>query len=360
MAATKAYALAIAISYVDLLGDVAVSLSLYSSKTTRAASYTVIGITVFSQVVQAIVSFALGHGPVATFIALVGLKPLLNEYNALSDRPLTRGGKEDHELAQIITRVLLIVFQSLPQGFYQCLVLLQMADRDEVASWVQWVSVGGAVLSVAFVVADTDRGVDTGAAMRLDFPTVHGYMPDNTYNSLLVSLGTFLFVGGIVSSKWVAIATLATTSATAAGSWLVAECVVLFLLRYAVEGSWRFHLHGLDTAVPSVLAHLAHYLGSVAAPFPLFRFPGYLGPSLYCTSVCYQTIASTLMLLLAFRLDGGGRLPRTQLWALLGGATVVVLLGAGLMGCFMVPGYRETFYKVSGTILTQHPPAPLT
>ena len=71
-------------------------------------------------------------------------------------------------------------------------------------------------------------------------------------------------------------------------------------------------------------------------------------------------LLGTIMLLLAFRLDGGGRLPRTQLWALLGGATVVVLLGAGLMGCFMVPGYRETFYKVSGTILTQHPPAPLT
>ena len=227
-------------------------------------------------------------------------------------------------------------------------------------SWVQWASVVSAAISVAFVVADTDRGVDTGAGFRLDFPTVHGYMPDNTYHSLLVSLGTFLFVGGIVSSKWVAIATLATTSATAAGSWLVTECAVLLLLRYVVEGSWRFHVHGLDAAVPSVLTHVGFYLGSVAAPFPFFRFPGYLGPSLYCASVCYQTIASPLMLLVAFRLDGGGRLPRTQLWALLGGATVAVLLGAGLMRYYMVPGYRETFYKVSGMILTQHPPAPLT
>ena len=348
MATTKAYALAVVISYFDLVGDVFVSLSLYSSETTRGASYTVIGITVCSQVVQAIASFAMGQGPVAAFAALVGLKPLLNEYNALSDRPLTRGAKQDHEVAKIYTRVQLVVFQSLPQGFYQSLVLLQMARREEMPSWVQWASVVGAAISVAFVVADTDRGVDTGAGFRLDFPTVHGYTPENMGHALLVSLGTFLFVGGTVSSKWVAIATLATASATAAGSWLMAEWVVLLLLRYAVEGSWRFHLHGTDAAVPSVVAHLIFYLGSLAAPFPVYRFPGYLGPFLYCASVCYQTIASPLMLLLAFRLDGGGHLPRTQLWALLGGATVAILLGAGLMGYFMVPGYRETFYKVSG------------
>ena len=356
MAATNAYAIAIVISYVDLLGDVAVSLSLYQSETTRGASYTVIGIMVFSQVAQAILSFAVGHGPVAAFAALLGLKPLLNEYNALSDRPLTRGTKRDHEIAKTLTRVQLVVFQSLPQGFYQCLVLLQMAGRDETPSWVQWASVVSAALSVGFVVADTEYGVDTSAMLRVNWPTIHGYMPDNMRHALLVSLGTFLFVSGIVSSKWVAIATLATTSATFAGSWLVVECVVLLLLRNAVEGSWRFHLHGLDAVVPSVIAHLILYLGSIAAPFPFFRFPGYLGPYLYCASVCYQTIASPLVVLVAFCLDGGGRLPQSELWSLLAGATVLALLGASLVGCYMVPEYRKTFYKVTHLILKYHPP----
>ena len=71
-----------------------------------------------------------------------------------------------------------------------------------------------------------------------------------------------------------------------------------------------------------------------------------------CASTCYQTITSPLMLLLAFHLDGGGRLPETELWALLGGATGLVLLGAGLMGCYMVPEYRKTFYKVAHSIPT--------
>ena len=118
------------------------------------------------------------------------------------------------------------------------------------------------------------------------------------------------------------------------------------MLRQVVEGSWRFHLHGPDAAVPSALVHLMFYIGSVAAPFPFLRNPGYLGPSLYCASVCYQTIASPLMLLVAFSMEGGSGLPQAELWALLGVATVVLLVGASLMGCYMVPEYRKTFYQV--------------
>ena len=71
-----------------------------------------------------------------------------------------------------------------------------------------------------------------------------------------------------------------------------------------------------------------------------------LGPSLYCASVCYQTIASPLMLLVAFSMEGGSGMPQTELWALLGVATVVLLVGASLVGCYMVPEYRKTFYQV--------------
>jgi hypothetical protein len=264
----------------------------------------------------------------------------------LSDRPLTRGTKADHEAAFAFTRAEEVALQSLPQGFYQCLVLLQMAQAGETSSWVQWASVGGAALSVAFIVTDTDRGLDTSTGFRTDHPLVHGYTPDDKRHAWLVSLGTFGFIGGTVVSKWVAIATLATASGSVAAGWLATECAVLLVLRQVVEGSWRFHLHGLDAALPSALMHLMFYIGSVAAPFPFLRFPGYLGPSLYCASVCYQTIASPLMLLVAFSMEGGSGMPQTELWALLGVATVVLLVGASLMGCYMVPEYRKTFYQV--------------
>ena len=93
--------------------------------------------------------------------------------------------------------------------------------------------------------------------------------------------------------------------------------------------------------------HIGFYLASVAAPFPILRFPGYLGPRLYMLSACYQTIASPLMLLVAFSLEDGRNLPRPELWALLSAATGTKLFGAGLMAAFVRGKYRHTFYKVS-------------
>ena len=46
--------------------------------------------------------------------------------------------------------------------------------------------------------------------LRLDYPQVHGYTPDDKARAFLVSLGSFFFVGGLIVSKWVAIAPLAT------------------------------------------------------------------------------------------------------------------------------------------------------
>ena len=95
-----------------------------------------------------------------------------------------------------------------------------------------------------------------------------------------------------------------------------------------------------------MIAHVAFYLASVAAPFPFLRFPGYLGPRLYMVSACYQTIASPLMLLVAFGLEDGRDLPQSEPWALLSAAIGTTLVGAGLMVTFMRREYRHTFYKV--------------
>ena len=114
-----------------------------------------------------------------------------------------------------------------------------MAKAGEATSWVQWASVAGAALSIAFIVAETERGIDKSKKFRMDYPRVHGYLPDDKCRAFLVSFGTFCFIGGTVVSKWVAIATLATMSGVVAGGWLMAECVVLLVLRHIVEGSWR-------------------------------------------------------------------------------------------------------------------------
>ena len=60
----------------------------------------------------------------------------------------------------------------------------------------------------------------------------------------------------------------------------------------------------------------------------------------------YQIIASPVMLAVALRLDSTGTLPGPTLWTMLACGNVVLLAGMALMACYMVPKYRETFYKV--------------
>ena len=52
------------------------------------------------------------------------------------------------------------------------------------------------------------------------------------------------------------------------------------------------------------------------------------------------------MLLTAFALDVDGTLRRNALWGLLAGAMMTSFVGLGVAWCYMVPKYRETFYKV--------------
>ena len=45
-------------------------------------------------------------------------------------------------------------------------------------------------------------------------------------------------------------------------------------------------------------------------------------------------------------------MPQAELWAILGVVTVMLIVGASLMGCYMVPEYRKTFYQVMRGINT--------
>jgi hypothetical protein len=80
----------------------------------------------------------------------------------------------------------------------------------------------------------------------------------------------------------------------------------------------------------------------------LCRNPGYVGPRQYSFNVIYQIIASPVMLAVALRLDLAGTLPGSALWAMLACGNVVLLAGMALMACYIVPKYRETFFKVRG------------
>ena len=53
------------------------------------------------------------------------------------------------------------------------------------------------------------------------------------------------------------------------------------------------------------------------------------------------------MLLVAFSINEHRGLPQAELWLLLAATTLGLLVGAGMMGYWMVPEYQKTFYKVN-------------
>jgi len=60
-------------------------------------------------------------------------------------------------------------------------------------------------------------------------------------------------------------------------SWLLVEFVVLTALRAGSDGTFRFHIAGVDTILGSLIIDIVLYMLSIGAPFFVLRFPGESG-----------------------------------------------------------------------------------
>ena len=149
---------------------------------------------------------------------------------------------------------------------------LAQLDSDE-KSWGMFVSIGGCVFSIAYLVVTTELDLDTGVRYRTNFPSVHGYLPTASMTRQgLVLFGILLFVSGYLGAKLTALVTLASASVPSVVGWCTAEALVLFASRVVAEGGrWRFHVAGLDGAAMSLGCHAGFYLSMLAAPFPVLR-----------------------------------------------------------------------------------------
>ena len=60
-------------------------------------------------------------------------------------------------------------------------------------------------------------------------------------------------------------------------SWLLVEFVLLTALRAGSEGTFRFHIGGIDTVLGSLIIDIVFYVLSIGAPSFILRFPGESG-----------------------------------------------------------------------------------
>jgi len=134
-------------------------------------------------------------------------------------------------------------------------------------------SIAGCVLSIGYLVATTELGVDIGRTFRTNFGQVHGYFPTTTVLQMVVVAGIVLFIAGYLVAKLLALVILANgISNLAVAGWCCLEALALLVLQYFVEKTWRFHAATLAALVPSLLFHAIFYIAMLAAPFPFLRY----------------------------------------------------------------------------------------
>jgi hypothetical protein len=120
----------------------------------------------------------------------------------LAERPLTQGSLQQHQVARYYTLFEEVVLQALPQGFFQCLVLLRMARAGEATSWVQWASIGGALVAVGYIGAELEHNIDMDPNDRKRMPQLHGYLPaDQKRRCAAVLTGVLMYLSGFLATK---------------------------------------------------------------------------------------------------------------------------------------------------------------
>ena len=135
-------------------------------------------------------------------------------------------------------------------------------------------SIAGCVLSIGYLVATTELGVDTSQTFRTNFGQVHGYFPTTTVLQMVVVAGIVLFIAGYLVAKLLALVILASgMPVLTVTGWCCLEALALLTLRYFVEGRvWRFHIATASSPILVLLLNEGMYLGMLAAPFPFLRY----------------------------------------------------------------------------------------
>ena len=164
------------------------------------------------------------------------------------------------------------LYSPRPQAAAQ-IFLLAGLDKEAEPSPLMLGSIIGCIVSIGYLVATTELDLDTDRKSRTNSAPVHGYFPTSTVMQSIVVAGIVLFIAGYLAAKLLALVILASVmSFRSAAVWCCVEALTLLVLRYVVEGRWRFHIASLSGPIPSLVLHGVFYLGMLATPFPLLRY----------------------------------------------------------------------------------------
>lgn len=134
-------------------------------------------------------------------------------------------------------------------------------------------------------------------------------------------------------------------SPTLCVSWLVSECFLMLAMRVFISGEWRAHLPGMSNFAMSLGAHLTLYLTCTFAVGTFSRLT--IGPALWALFTACCVAMNSVMVACALSLEERPRGPEFHmyLWALVGVAYVLVVVGWAMAWSSITPEKRKDFFQ---------------
>ena len=326
------------ISYADTATDVLVLFEFMAKNRTMAI---IQGVSLgFCMLMQFLVSFVFLQPIWMGLLGLVGMKPLLEAWrDAVQAKPFPTQ-KVGNELMLMLSRVIEVAFEAIPQSVIQTVALLLYPDQR---SYLQFISLFASFLTTGFMVATADRDFDTNKTKRQRDPPLYGYAKINCYPQIASSIICFTCYA---AAK---IFTLALLIASAPPTYtiglLAMEYVAILLWRKKYE-NWRFYARGADGIVLGLLANFGFYVSLLSAPFPLFRTPHILTPRVFSGGLIYMCFINFAIIYATYRIfDARDVLRESYSWIGLIAVTSLTVISGSIAFSYVPKSHKHTFYN---------------
>jgi len=332
------------VTYADFASDIIVAYMLLDNDFT--AGCITLGICGFSLCMQALIEYLFGAGWRATISTLCAGGPIVHTYREIKHAPRPPGQSVTNGFLLGLVRASEICFEAVPMGTFQLCTFMGMASDER--DFAQYFSIATSVLAVGFLGAVAERDSDLEAKSRQCHPLFFGYFPSDPFSQMYVFAGLVLFLGGCYAAKMLALGVLLNATPLGCIVYIMIEGVLFWVARATYAGHWRMVEPGMDGVIVGIGETVVIYLSMLAVPFPTVRIPTYAGPHLWMAFLVYSVIANFAVAGVGLHLgtlNGALEVDGRVIWSALSSATLLLTCGGALIWKFMVPSFRESFYK---------------
>jgi len=332
------------LSSFDTITDILITITL--SATSPMMAIVQGGALFFSFVVQSIMSHILGQPLWVVLSGLFGTKPLVEAWRDATNAKPFPGQKQGNDFMLFLSRMIEITTEAIPQSLIQTLTLIVVpVSRTPLG----YISLFSSFATTGFLVASSDREIDTSKTRRKFEPLFFGYVPEENSNRQMVACTVFF-----ATYKAAKVASLSLLVASSSFSYaailIVTEMMALLGWRKSYE-NLRVYRRGADGIIPSLLCHLCFYIALVAAPFPIIRLPTFLTPLIYARGLLYMLGVNFLIVYLSYHVLTPTNTPTTHdipvsfAWTFLASTTLLCLLSGSVAFHYVPETHKGSFFR---------------